>query len=52
MSRADRLGLRPTAARALAVCSGVRTVLTLPSGNVFVAEAVVRHFSTQFLMVL
>jgi hypothetical protein len=30
--RADRLGLRPIAARALSMFSGVRTVLTLPSG--------------------
>jgi hypothetical protein len=50
--RADRLGLRPIAARNLSVFSGVRKVLTLPSGFLFVAEAVVRNFCTQFLMVL
>jgi hypothetical protein len=38
MSRADRLGLRPTAALALSKFSSVRTVLTLPSGFLFVAE--------------
>jgi hypothetical protein len=52
MSCADCLGLRPTAARDLAMSSGVRTVLTLPSGFLFVAEAVVRNLCTQFLMVL
>jgi hypothetical protein len=50
--RADRLGLRPIAARALSMHSGVRTVPTLPSGFLFVAEAVVRNFCTHFLMVL
>ena len=50
--RADRLGLRPIAARALSMFSGVRTVRTLPSGFLLVAEAVVRIFCTQFLMVL
>jgi hypothetical protein len=49
--RADHLGLRPIAARALSMFSGVRTVLTLPSGFLFVAEAVVRNFCTQFLSV-
>jgi hypothetical protein len=37
MSRADRVWLRPIVARAVAVSSGVRTVLTLPSGFLFVA---------------
>jgi hypothetical protein len=49
---ADRLGLRPLAARALSMFSGVRIILTLPSGIFFIAEAVVRNFSTHFLMVL
>jgi hypothetical protein len=35
--RADRLVLRPIAARALSTFTGVRTVLTLTSGFVFVA---------------
>jgi hypothetical protein len=47
--RADRLGLRPIAARAFSMFSGVSTVLTLPSGFLFVAEAVVRNFCTHFL---
>ena len=50
--RADRLGLRPIAARALSMFSGVRTVLTLPSGFLFAAEAVVRNFCTQFMIML
>jgi hypothetical protein len=50
--RADCLGLRPIAARALSMFSGVSTVLTLPSGFLFVAEAVVRYLCTQFLIVL
>ena len=50
--RADRLWLRPIAARALSMFSGVRTVLPLPSGFLFVAKAVVRNLCTQFLMVL
>jgi hypothetical protein len=50
--RADRLGLRPIAARALSIFSRVRTVLTLPEGFLFVAEAVVRNLCTDFLMVL
>jgi hypothetical protein len=50
--RADRLGLRPLVARALSVFSGVRKVLTLPPGSLFVSEAVFRNFYTQFLMVL
>jgi hypothetical protein len=52
MSRADRMVLRPVAAPDLSLFSGVRTVLTLPSGFLFVAEVVVRKFCTQFLMVL
>jgi hypothetical protein len=50
--RADGLGLRPIAASVLSMFSGVRTVLILPSGVLFVAEAVVRNFCTHFLMVL
>jgi hypothetical protein len=49
---ADPLVLRPIAARALSMFSGVRTVLTVPSGFLFVAEAVVRNFCTHFLNVL
>jgi hypothetical protein len=50
--RADLLGLRPIAARALSMFSDLRTVLTLPSDFLFVAEAVVRNFCTHFLKVL
>jgi hypothetical protein len=41
---ADRLGLRPITDRDLSIFSGVRTVLTLPSRVLLVAEAVVRNF--------
>jgi hypothetical protein len=50
--RADLLGLRPIAARALSMFSDVRTVLTLPSGFLFVEETVVRNFCAHFLKVL
>jgi hypothetical protein len=49
---ADRLGLRQRAARAHPVFPGVRTVLTLTSGALFVAKAVVRNFCTHVFMVL
>jgi hypothetical protein len=50
--RADRLGLRQIVARNPAVPFGVRTVRTAPPGFLFVAEAMVRKFCTQFLKVL
>ena len=50
--RADRVWLRSIAARDLSMFSGVRTVLSLPSGFLFVVKAVVRNFCTQFLKVL
>jgi hypothetical protein len=50
--RADRLVLRPIATRALSMFSGVRTVLTLPSGLLSVVEALARNFCTHFLIVL
>jgi hypothetical protein len=43
MSRADRLWLRPIAARVISIFSGVSTVLTLSPGFLFVAEAVDRN---------
>jgi hypothetical protein len=43
--------LRPIAARALSMFSDVPTVLTLPSGFLFVVEAVVRKFCTHILKV-
>jgi hypothetical protein len=49
---AFRLGLQNVTARQLSVFSGVRTILFLPPLYLFVAEAAVRNFSTQLLMVL
>jgi hypothetical protein len=50
--RANRLGLRPIATRALSVFSDIRKVLTPPSGILFVAEAEIGNFCTHFLIVL
>jgi len=50
--RAVCLGLQRVAGRKLPVFSGVRAVLILPPGFLCVAEAMVRNFGTQFLMVL
>jgi len=50
--RALRLGLQRVAARKRPVFSGARAVLILPPGFLCFAEAVVRNFGTQFVMVL
>jgi hypothetical protein len=49
---ADFLGQWLIATLTLSVFQDIQTVLTLPPGFLFVAEAVVQKFSAQFLMVL